>query len=269
MVNFMSSIGRLLLSFMLIGSFLLTSSCTIPKNTRTNSKNVESSYTINATKDECKDNIDVKYTEVDYSVLTSEDLRSSLYSFPLTDKKNRNIELLSAAGDVLLELDMFKNLPESKFFQHNGNLLEIRTCYLNPIRLIPFVPGNVVSKRINRHFRQPNLPKELKAFMQENFGYKDSLPNSLAYVSYGKEVLSDKHSYAIAFIPLAYSIKYKKETYYVLKSINLEYSCGKLEEKRLLNLPDVVDPPNGILCDNYCDGVYARISYTKNSELNK
>lgn len=197
--------------------------------------------------------------------LTKKNLNEKLMLDTAGGGKEYKSEFISANGKSLSQAALEQEVVQRKTrkFFYRGEAIEVEECLLPPIKLGVFVQGQAKRNKLLFMLKQPpNMPAEIKLFMQEHFAYREELPNSLAYALYTVSGTKEERDriYAWAFMPSAYKIKIKNQTYYVLKSSNMAFSNQLAAEQRYQDF-DYGDNTHGLIWDNYCDGVYQRFSF--------
>lgn len=246
---------------------LLLSSCAVKNSSNPEYSSQESQQTSTATTFEYKQD-SKQITESDMQLravqISSTTLRKDNFHILEENHPGFNIasyqsELVGADGKVIFEQNLFQTASNLQVFCHKGKVLKVSICYLEPVALLPNFSGNV-KFQINVAFQQPTLTTELKQFMQEHYGYKDSLPGSLAYLAYNNRPVCEKRTHSVSFIPRAYKIEYDGKVYYALKAVKMAYPQALLAKERGLKVDETAELPANIV-DSYCDGVYNRFSY--------
>lgn len=177
--------------------------------------------------------------------------------------KDPRIDFISANGKNISKAALKNELTsEKQIFLYHDKLIEVRECFLLPISIGCGVQGLARYNRLRFVLKQPDLPAEIKQFMQQHFAYHEGLANSLAYSLYNlaKTEAEQERIYRIAFIPKAYEVKVENQIYYALKSKNIAFSNQLIAEQRDPQI-DFGTNPRSLVWANYCDGVYARLSY--------
>lgn len=266
MVVSLSNTDKIIVAATLAFAFLL-SSCTVKKPSILECSRKETQQTFTATTFESKqeskqiteNDMQLRAVKISSAILKKDNFHCLEKNYPGFDIATHQSELVGADGRVMSETDLFKMNSKAQEFCLNGKLLKVSTCYLEPIALLPYFSA-IVKFQINVAFQQLALPAVIKQFMQENYGYKDRLPGSLAYLVYNNKPVCEKRTHSVSFIPRAYKIEYDGETYYALKAIQMAYPQALLAKERGLKIDEAVELPANIV-DSYCDGVYNRFSY--------